>query len=451
MNIGIDVDGVLTNLEEYQLKYGRKYFKDIPEDKIDETKIDIQEIFGCTKEEREKFWTKYIWQYCLKEPPKKNASLILNRLKDDGHKIYIITSRAHATEDNFVGEIFRKMLYHWLEKEQIPYENITLCSEKDSEVDKLEACKKYKIDVMIDDKSENVMTLSTITKVLCFDAKYNQECSGENITRVYDYNQIYDEINKIYNKNYFTKLSPEELKEKSTDEKIEYFKQLKNYYLNLPYNSTEKEEQEKNYIKLSKIATPIFNAVFSPKVFNRELVPNENGLLFVANHNNYYDQFPIIAALGDNRPIHFLTATKMLKLKRGYFYLKTGAISVDREDKNDRHSSSEEIKKILINGGNVFIFPEGRTNRKEAFLLDFQPGAVAIAQEVGCKIVPIAVNDNYKKEQGDLCVRFGNYITIDPNDDVIEKTEELKNIIAELKQQNIEYVQTNNKIKELKK
>ena len=85
------------------------------------------------------------------------------------------------------------------------------------------------------------------------------------------------------------------------------------------------------------------------------------------------------------------------------------------------------------------------------FLLDFHPGAVAIAQELGCKIVPIAVNDIYKKKDGELCVRFGEPITVDYNDDVIEKTNELKNIIAELKKENIDYVEEKQKIKELKK
>ena len=49
--IGIDVDGVLTYLEEYQLKTGKKYFKT---QDFDETKYDIQDIFNVTKKEREK-------------------------------------------------------------------------------------------------------------------------------------------------------------------------------------------------------------------------------------------------------------------------------------------------------------------------------------------------------------------------------------------------------------
>ena len=62
MRIGVDVDGVLTNLEEYQLKYGKKHFKNVTD--VDENGYDICDIFHCSREEREKFWTKYIWGYC---------------------------------------------------------------------------------------------------------------------------------------------------------------------------------------------------------------------------------------------------------------------------------------------------------------------------------------------------------------------------------------------------
>ena len=49
MKIGFDVDGVLTDLENYQLEYGKKYFG---EDKlVNEDGYTIQEIFGCSKEE----------------------------------------------------------------------------------------------------------------------------------------------------------------------------------------------------------------------------------------------------------------------------------------------------------------------------------------------------------------------------------------------------------------
>ena len=53
MKIGVDVDGVLTDLESYQLKYGKKYFKNVTD--INEDGYDICDIFHCSKEESEAF------------------------------------------------------------------------------------------------------------------------------------------------------------------------------------------------------------------------------------------------------------------------------------------------------------------------------------------------------------------------------------------------------------
>ena len=444
MRIGVDLDGVLTNMEEYQLKYGKKYFKK-SDDEIDVTAIDIKDIFKVSKSEREKFWTKYIWKYCLIEAPKMNSVATLKKLKEEGHSIHIITGRAHTTETGKLGDIFRKMVFMWLKKNDIPYDTIDFCKEDGSEEDKLRICKKLNIDVMIDDKTENNIAISKIAKVLCFNALYNQNCEGNNIVRVYNFNQVYDEIKKMTDKDYFQKKSNEEIEKMSHDEQIDYYNRLREYIKNLPFDEKNHSEKEKNYVKLCKTTSPIFKLLFNPKAFNRNLVPNENGILFVANHNNYYDQFPIITALGDNRPIHFLTATKMLKMKRGKVYINTGAISVDREDAHDRENSSLEVKKLLLNKKNVFIFPEGRTNRNESFLLDFKPGAMAIARDTGCTVVPIGVNDTYKKKNGRLCVRFGEPFNVSPCDDIIEKTEELKSKIAVLKRENIEYNEKRNK------
>lgn len=435
MKIGFDVDGVLTDLENYQLEYGKKYFG---EDKlVNEDEIDIKEMFNCTKQEREKFWIKYIWKYCFM-PFEEDIGALIRKLKEEGDEIYIITGRAHTTESGITGKLFRQMLYHMLKKENVPYDHIFFCSEKNSADEKLEFCKKNGIDILIDDKKENVDSAKDITKVICRDRIYNRMYNDPNVARAKNTHEIYNEIQKIKNPNYFIQLSHEEIEKLNTQEKIEYYKNLKEYYSSLPFDDEKFSKEEKNYSKLSKMALPIYDAFAKPEVFNRDLVPNENGIMFVANHNNYYDQFPIISAIGDHRPIHFLTATKMLNMKRGTLYLKTGAISIDREDADDRKYAKEQIIKLLSHDKNVFIFPEGRTNRGEDFLLPFHLGAAAIAKDCGCKIIPLAVN--YGKGLNDSYVRFGKPITVSPTDDVVEITENLKNTIGNLKQENIDYI-----------
>ena len=61
MIIGIDVDGVLSDIGNYQLKYSKPYFKKkYNKDIVNPDKFDIEQIYDCTHKEREIFWQKYI-------------------------------------------------------------------------------------------------------------------------------------------------------------------------------------------------------------------------------------------------------------------------------------------------------------------------------------------------------------------------------------------------------
>lgn len=198
MNIGIDVDGVLVDMEGFQLKYGKLYFSEVHGKGVVNPKAyDIEQIFDCTHAERENFWQKYIWAYCLTEPPLKNAPEIISKLHDDGHKIFLITGRAHTTESGITGKLFRWMLKHWLKKNRIFYDDIVFCSEKDSSTDKLDACMDKKIDVMIDDKPENLLALADRIKVICYPAVWNEDVESDAFIHVCDWDDIYTKIAEL--------------------------------------------------------------------------------------------------------------------------------------------------------------------------------------------------------------------------------------------------------------
>ena len=288
MRIGFDVDGVFTDLENYQLKYGKKYFKNVKEEDIHEDEIDIKEIFDCTKAEREKFWIKYIWKYCFM-PFEEDMGALVRKLKEEGDDIYIITGRAHTTESGVTGKLFRAMLYHMFKKEDVPYDHIFFCSEKNSDEEKLAICKDNKIDILVDDKKENIDTVKDVSHVICRDRIYNRMYNNPEVVRARNTHDIYNAIERIKNPNYFVELSYDIVNGMSASERIQYYKGLKEYYLNLPFDDKKISETEKNYRMLSKVGVPLYNLFGKPEVFNRELVPNKNGVMYVANHNTYYD------------------------------------------------------------------------------------------------------------------------------------------------------------------
>lgn len=198
LNIGIDVDGVLVDLENYQLKHGKKYFSEkFGKNVINANAYDIEQIFGCTHEQREKFWQKYIWEYCLTEPVIINASEIISKLHNDGHKIVIITGRVYTTKRGFMCMLFRSMLKYWLRKNNIVYDDIVFCSEKESSTDKYNACIEKDIDVMIDDKPENLLGLANKIEVICYPAAWNKETKDERFINVNNWKDIYECISAM--------------------------------------------------------------------------------------------------------------------------------------------------------------------------------------------------------------------------------------------------------------
>ncbi len=54
--IGIDIDGVLTDIEQWQLDVGGKFFSEFNKSVVDKDGYEITEIFNVSKELDSEFW-----------------------------------------------------------------------------------------------------------------------------------------------------------------------------------------------------------------------------------------------------------------------------------------------------------------------------------------------------------------------------------------------------------
>lgn len=196
MNIGIDIDGVLTNIAEFALEKGLEFCKETGKGKlIKMSSYDTKEAFGWDQETDDAFWKKYLFLYAEENPVIDKASENIKKLKEDGHKLYIITARGLAGPDVKNIEIRDKMrntVKNWLDKNDIVYDDLIFTTE-----DKSQAIRDKKIDIMIDDSPYNLRDLSKITKMICYDWPYNRDVNNENIYRCYNWNEIYEYIKNI--------------------------------------------------------------------------------------------------------------------------------------------------------------------------------------------------------------------------------------------------------------
>lgn len=124
--------------------------------------------------------------------------------------------------------------------------------------------------------------------------------------------------------------------------------------------------------------------------FSGEKLPytSPQSFLAISNHRSLIDPVIILAYL-NVRPLSKAEVADYPLI--GYAAKKIGVIFVVRESKKSRKSVINVIKKSLINGKSVLVFPEGTTSSVETTLM-FKGGSFMAAAEVTAPILPLTIH-----------------------------------------------------------
>lgn len=192
MRIGIDIDGVLTNMEQFMLDYATKYcYEKNLSIKLNIKEYDDVKMLNITKEQVIKFWNTYLGEYVINYPVRLFAKDVIDKLKKEGNEIYIITARdEYGLPDELYGKM-SELTKQWLNKNEIYYDKIFFTGKS-----KMQIIEENNIDIMIDDAPRNINELSSKIPVLCYNTQYNADIEGKNIIRVYSWYDIYEKINR---------------------------------------------------------------------------------------------------------------------------------------------------------------------------------------------------------------------------------------------------------------
>ncbi len=156
-----------------------------------------------------------------------------------------------------------------------------------------------------------------------------------------------------------------------------------------------------NYVKFSKpmykflrgLVAVVTWPVFRTKYTNAKQIPLEGRFVIAPNHISALDA--ILVAIGQKRCIRFMAKEELFKNKLlVWFFTKVGAFPV-RRGKGD-WDSINNAKNMIDNGDAIGIFIEG-TRSKTGELLRPRSGAVMIAHQMNCKIVPVSITYRTKK------------------------------------------------------
>lgn len=179
----------------------------------------------------------------------------------------------------------------------------------------------------------------------------------------------------------------------------------------------EKYKQNKSYIvqcdipikhiALKKKLRPLLRAIlFMQRKIKGQTIELLNGkipeigcpIVFAVSHIGKYD-FEIVNEI---IPQHFhVIASDFMNMTgniNGLFMEANGVIFMDIDSKEDRENSRKMMLKVLEQGDNMMIFPEGVWNLSQNEIIrDIHFGVVDIALEKSAVIIPIAVEQYGKR------------------------------------------------------
>lgn len=163
MNIAIDIDDTLTNSFDYFQPFVAEFFNaDLEE--LKEKNISYGNLPDEWKSRELEFCKKYYDHTAALTPFKPDAKSSVDALKNDGHRIIIITGRTNA----FYQDPY-KTTREELENGNIVYDRL-ICT-----LDKDKACKDEHIDILIDDMPGNCLAAEKAgVKPILFTSKANK-------------------------------------------------------------------------------------------------------------------------------------------------------------------------------------------------------------------------------------------------------------------------------------
>jgi len=197
VNIGIDIDNTITEVQnklnkaayDYAIKLGKNIENaDNPLEDIKNNKDTYKKKFQFSYDELKYFLKNIQEEITNKATPRENAVEVINRLKKEGHKIYIITARDSEFHDN--PYLLSK---NWLDKNNIEYDQIIVNAREKGIV-----CKNENIDLFIDDQLNNCLdALKEGIKVIRIS---NEICNNKDIVDLNSWTQIYKYIGELNKK-----------------------------------------------------------------------------------------------------------------------------------------------------------------------------------------------------------------------------------------------------------
>lgn len=193
MIIGVDIDDTLTDIRDEvgaaALKYAQSLNKDIDETKVvwdkNNNGSSFKERYNFNYDELLYFFGNIQENITKKAKPREDVVDVIKKLREDGHKIYIITARDSEFHNNPY-----ELSKTWLNKNNIEYDKLIVDAR-----DKEKICREQNVEIFIDDKLSNCMQISNENIVTIRITNYTEQ--HQNIVNKKNWKEIYEYIKQL--------------------------------------------------------------------------------------------------------------------------------------------------------------------------------------------------------------------------------------------------------------
>ncbi len=194
MNIGIDIDGVINNLDEYHIVEGTKFcYENMLPFNFHINEYKLRNKFNWDRKMEQQFYLQnYMFFLTTSQYLRPGAKDVIQKLYKN-HNIFIITSRQNKDIPEHIETSISDITTQWLHNNCLPYNQLIFTTS-----DKSETLIKEEITLMIEDNPEYLKQVSDIPiNFLCFNTNYNLNKFPANVSRIYSWYEILIYIENI--------------------------------------------------------------------------------------------------------------------------------------------------------------------------------------------------------------------------------------------------------------
>jgi len=231
----------------------------------------------------------------------------------------------------------------------------------------------------------------------------------------------------------FTKKSLLELRTQSVDEINKYYRELRKY----EYDNGKELNGigiRKNIHKLLLLILKIDRLLKKENIIilNDKRKSHDKPVIFAATHIGGNDIERVFEAIKEHAYIMLGDPGIVYVNEIGLLLNLNGYLPLDTRNRTDRKIAYERSIEVLKKGCNLLIFPEGAYNVFENLpVMKIFPGTVRMAQETGCEIIPLAI----EQYDNTFWINIGENISISKNMNLRESNKLLRDTLATLKWQ----------------